>query len=487
MDNGGIKPMAKERTNSRWKDARTYFIGLLLLSMVALVIQLFIIDMLPMKYFAIIVVVLLVLFGLMWLLQYAKGINKLNRTLGKIMIVLLSGLLIFANIYAFIGGNTLGVITGDKENITEISVVVLKNDTAQKLSDLEDDAFGVLNIDRDNTNYAVDKIKKDLHDEISTIGYTNINDMANALYQGEARAIVLNESYRSMIEEESYPDFSDETKVIKRYKRVTKAKSNQKKVSDTNEAFNVLITGNDRYGSINTGSRSDVNIIMTVNPNTKTILMTSIPRDYYVRIPCYENEYDKLTHAGNGGALCSAQTLEQKFGIDINYYLRVNFSSLIDIVDVLGGIDVQVTNSFSDGTYQFIAGVQHMDGAMALAFSRDRYHQADGDRDRGKNQMLVIDAIIDKAISPSIITNYTNMMSVVSGSFETNMESDDITDLVKMQLDEMSGWNMIHQSVDGSGDTRYSYQNGFNSYVMIPNEESVAAAIQQINAVMSGN
>lgn len=468
-----------------WKESRLYFVLIQAIASIVLLVQLFQLSILPMKYYFVIVGILAILLLLMWVLQYGRKINKLNRILGKIMIVLVSGLLLFANVYVYIGGSTLGNITGLSDMVTGVSVVVLKEDQADSIQDLKGDLFGVLSVmDKDNTSYAVSNINKDIHQEIKSTGYQNINELANALYQKEVRAIVLNESYRSMIEE-THKEFSKETKVIKSYKRITKVKDTSKNVNVTSNAFNVLISGNDRYGSINTGSRSDVNIIMTVNPSTKTILMTSVPRDYYVRIPCYENEYDKLTHAGNGGVQCSAQALEQKFNIDINYYVRVNFSSLIDVVDVLGGVDVQVENSFSNGTYQFHAGRQHMDGKMALAFSRDRYHQEGGDRDRGKNQMLVIDAIVNKAISPAIITNYTGIMNVVGGSFETNMLSSDITKLVRMQLDDMSSWTMIHQSVDGTGKNLYSYQNGFNSYMMVPNEDTVNVAVAKINEVMN--
>ena len=476
----------KKKNNRKniWKDSRFYFVLVQTILSAALLIQLFLIHILPMKYFIALIAVLLVLLLLMWALQYGKGINKLNRTLGKIMIVLLSGLLIFANVYVFIGGNTLGAITGQSDLVTEISVVVMKEDQAETITDLKNDSFGVLSVmDQENTTYAVEKINEDLDGEISSTGYQNIAELSDALYQGEVRAIVLNESYRSMIEE-THEKFSDETKVLKTYKRVSKAKDFSKNVDVTEHAFNIYVSGNDRYGSINTGSRSDVNIIMTINPVTKKVLMTSIPRDYYVRIPCYENEYDKLTHAGNGGVQCSVEAVEQKLGIDINYYVRVNFTSLIEIVDVLDGVDVEVANSFSADGYQFNAGTQHMDGKMALAFARDRYHQEGGDRGRGENQMRVMTAIINKALSYSIITNYTGIMNVVGGSFETNMSDSKITSLVRMQLNDMSGWTIESQSVDGTGASLYSYQNGTNSYMMVPDEESVAAAVAKIEAVM---
>ena len=262
-----------------------------------------------------------------------------------------------------------------------------------------------------------------------------------------------------------------------------------KDVNVTKEPFSVYITGIDTFGTISTVSRSDVNMIVTVNPKTHQILLTSIPRDYYVPQPCQGGQTDKLTHSGLWGAECTVETVENYFDAEINYFARVNFSSVISIVDALGGITVENPVAFtaSDGTYSYPAGNVDMDGAMALRFARERYNLADGDRDRGRNQMRVITAMINKMISPTIITNYSSIMDAIGGSFQTNMTSNEMSSLVKMQINDMSGWDIKQISVSGRGNgSAWSPANGFNAWVMEPDRATVDNATSLIKKIVSG-
>ncbi|MFQ7539032.1 MAG: LCP family protein, partial [Clostridium sp.] len=255
----------------------------------------------------------------------------------------------------------------------------------------------------------------------------------------------------------------------------------------TSQPFNIYITGIDTYGTISTVSRSDVNMIATVNPKTHQVLLTSIPRDYYVPQPCQGGQTDKLTHTGIFGVDCTVETVENYFGIDINYYVRVNFSSVENIVDALGGINVESPIAFDALGYSFSAGTNSLNGKEALAFSRERYSLGGGDRDRGKNQMRVITGIINKAISPSIITNYTSILDAVSGSFQTNMSNSEMTSLIKMQINDMSGWDIEQIAVNGTGNaSAWSPANGFNSWVMEPNVNTVKRAVEVMKKVENG-
>lgn len=228
-------------------------------------------------------------------------------------------------------------------------------------------------------------------------------------------------------------------------------------------------------------------MIATVNPKTHQVLLTSIPRDYYVPQPCQGGQTDKLTHTGIFGVDCTVETVENYFGIDINYYVRVNFSSVENIVDALGGINVDSPIAFNALGYSFSAGTNSLNGKEALAFSRERYSLGGGDRDRGKNQMRVITGIINKAISPSIITNYTSILDAVSGSFQTNMSNNEMTSLIKMQINDMSGWDIEQISVNGTGNgSAWSPANGFNSWVMEPNVNTVKRAVEVIKKVENG-
>ena len=250
------------------------------------------------------------------------------------------------------------------------------------------------------------------------------------------------------------------------------------------ESFNLYISGIDIYGNIASVSRSDVNIIITVNPIAHKILLTSIPRDYYVQLHGTTGCRDKLTHAGIYGVDMSISTIEDLLGIDINYYARVNFTTLENLVDAIDGIDVYSDYDFTTihGNYEYHKGINHLNGKEALSFSRERYAFADGDRQRGKNQQAVITAIINKALSSkTMITKYTNILNLLQDSFQTNMSSDKIYDLVHMQLDQMPSWSIESISLDGTGKSEYTYSySGGKLYVMEPDLDTVINAQNKI-------
>lgn len=469
------------------KDNRFYFISVLFLLMILLVAQLFIVKIIPMKYILIGVVVLLLLGAILWWLQYGKKVNKINRILGKILIVIVSVLLIMGNMYLNKAGNVIGKITGSNTETDAMSVIVKKDSDMEKIEDLVNKKLGANEAtDKDNVLEAKKAVTEEIGDTFEYQSFDNYDAEAEALYSGEIDAMILNEAYRGLLEN-NYPKFDEETKVIYTHAITKEVDDIRKDVDVTNTPFNVYISGIDTYGPVTTKSRSDVNMIATVNPNTHVIVLTSIPRDYYIAQTCQGNAQDKLTHTGIFGVDCTVNSVEQYFGIDINYYARVNFTSLIDIVDALGGITVENPNSFSgnNGTYFPISSELYITGSQALEFARERYAFSEGDRERGRNQMRVLTGMINKAISPAIITNYTSIMNAIGGSFQTNMSSDEISSLIHMQLNEMSGWDIIQQSVNGYGQMLISPANGFNSYMMIPDESTVNAAVAKINEVLN--
>ena len=255
------------------------------------------------------------------------------------------------------------------------------------------------------------------------------------------------------------------------------------------EPFTVYISGNDSYGEVSMEEgRSDVNILMTVNPRTRQILMTTMPRDYYVELPFGEGCWDKLTHAGNYGIECSMQTLSALYDVEIDYYLRVNFSGFESIVEALGGVDVYSEYAFSTNTgHQFVQGYNAVDGPAALAFVRERYAFEDGDVQRGKNQMAMIQAIMDKAMSPALLTGYMDLMDSVSGSFVTNMPKDSVGDLMKLQLLEGGAWNVVTNSVSGYVSEAYTYSDSSQMLsVMLQDEVSVQHAAELIDRCENG-
>ncbi|MEG0094198.1 MAG: LCP family protein [Erysipelotrichaceae bacterium] len=476
----------QKQKKSIFNNINFYFIAVLFLAAIILAVKIITLGILPTKYLIPVIAVLVLLCLLMYLLLFSKRVNKFNRILGKIICVVLSVLLIIVNVYVFKYGSTIGSISGADTQTSEISVIVLKDDVAKDLKDIKNKTFGIQKIiDKDNTNYALNKIKEETGTKVKTADYSSYKSQVQGLYDKEVRAIVLNEFARKTIEEDR-ADFSKETKVLKTFKRSVKVKKTSKDVNVTKDPFTIFISGIDTYGPVSTVSRSDVNMVMTVNPKTKQILLTSIPRDFYVPFTCLNGTKDKLTHAGIYGVECSMGTVGKLLETEINYYGRVNFSSLVTIINALDGVTVNNPVAFSDGTYNFAAGDIYLNGEQALAFSRDRYHQEGGDRGRGKNQMRVITGIINKAISSKIITNYSSIMSAVAGSFETSMSSGDVNRLVQMQLDDMAGWNITQISVDGTGGTDFAYSLGDYAYVMYPTQATVDNAKRMIDQVENG-
>ena len=262
----------------------------------------------------------------------------------------------------------------------------------------------------------------------------------------------------------------------------------------TTEPFVVYLSGVDNRGELTEDARSDVNILAVVNPVTKRVALVNTPRDYYVDLAGTDSK-DKLTHAGLYGVETSMATLGDLYGIEVDHYVRINFAGFIDIVDALGGIDVYCDEAFtsvgSPGYYDptdFEEGWNHLDGAAALAFARERHAFATGDIQRGINQMKVIDAMLDKIKSPALLTSYSRLLAAVSDNFVTSLSSNQITALVRMQLSDFAAWDIENYSVTGSSSSSthcYSAQ-GQKLYVMKPDEDSVAGAQELIQSVLSG-
>ena len=441
--------------------------------------------MLPTKYLVVFIAVLVAFLALCWYLQYGRRIGKPLKVMGKIFIICLCIMYGIGLKYLIKGDSTINSITDANIKTHMISVVVMKDSKIKSLRDTADQTYGIVDaMDNKNTYKTIEKVNKAIKKEVDTQSYASYVEASQALIDGYAKVILLNESYRSMVEE-SISDFSEKTIVLKQFKEEEKLKDISKDVDVTSESFNFFISGIDTYGDISAVSRSDVNLLLTINPNTHQILMTHIPRDYFIPFTCLDGRKDKLTDSGIYGVDCTVASLENYLNININYYGRVNFNSLINLVDILGGITVDSSYSFSAGGYTFPAGTQLLNGKQALAFSRERKTLNGGDRERGRNQMRVLTAIIDKVLSKSIIIKYDAIMESFSNSFQTNLAASEMSSLIKMQLNDMSSWTIIQQSVNGSDSTDYSYTIGHDEYVMIPYESSVKQAKRQINQVLN--
>ena len=436
----------------------------------------------PVKYMVPFIIVLLVLFAATHALQYPR--NKVVRYVGMIISLLMTIVLAVGSVALMKTDDVLQKIGGATYKTDNMVVVVKKDDKAENISDAQNYRFGYQTVvDQDNTEKMVKDVTNVIGRDLKAETYESLTDEANALLNGNIDAAIFNEGYMSMIDD-SIEGFSDQVKILYQYGIKTEIK--QEKQADVSEPFNVFISGIDVAGPITTNSRSDVNIIMTVNPQTRKILLTTTPRDYYVTIPNVSGEQrDKLTHAGIYGVDASMNTLESLYGIDISYYARVNFTSLETIVDALGGVDVNSEVEFTAQGYSFTKGMNHMDGKQALAFSRERYSFQEGDNQRGKDQEAVLTAIINKATSPAILKSANEILASVSDCVETNMTQDEMAKFINMQLNDGGSWSIESQAATGNGDSQACYSSGSQLlYVMWPDETAVANVSKKINEVM---
>lgn len=440
-------------------------------------------GLVPTKYLVAIIIVLLILFGVTFGLQYVK--NKVY-IVGIVLSIILSILQAIGIVYMLKADKLMADVGGANYKTDNMIVVVKKDNPASNLMDASMYRFGTQTaVDQENTQTMLDNINKALGREVKVEQYGTVQELANALLEGRVDAAVYNQALDGLITD-SIEDYSDKVRVLYHYGIETELKQ---ETADVEEPFNVYISGIDVDGPITTNSRSDVNIIMTVNPNTKKILLTTTPRDYYVQIPDISGEQrDKLTHAGIYGVDASMRTLEQLYGIDISYYARVNFSSLVKIVDTLGGVDVDSDFDFDAQGYHFQKGMNHLDGKQALAFSRERYSFEDGDNQRGKDQQKVLTAILNKAMSPAILSNASALIADVSDSVQTNMTQEEMAKFIKMQLNDGASWTIESQAASGTGDTQACYSSGDQPlYVMWPDEAVVQSISAKMNEILNGN
>lgn len=441
------------------------------------------IDLLPTKYLLIMLIAIFIFTAINVVLLNLSRLKKIiKKVISAISIIAVLGMLV-ASFYVY---RTLGVLTGNGESkykLENYSLLVLKNSEYSKLKDIKDKKIGYY----ENSMGAADaksRLEQEVKAEFSA--YSSADSLFNDLVDSKVDAILVEDSIKSILDEEN-DDFLDSVKIIYSFNIRVKSESTLKDVKVTKESFAVYISGIDTYGEISSVARSDVNILAVVNPTTKQILLISIPRDYYVQLHGTTGVKDKLTHAGIYGVDMSIKTIEDLLNVKINYYFKVNFTSTIDIVDALGGVDVYSEYTFvSYSGFNFKKGYNFVNGEQALDFARTRKAFATGDRQRGKNQQALIDAIIKKATSKSIITKYNSLLSAIDGKYQTNMGSKKITSLIKMQLNDMTPWNVTSYSLTGYDSSNYTYTYNQKLYVMEPDSDSISEAMDLIEKTLNG-
>ena len=475
------------------------FLVIYIIMAVALMIQVADLGMFPLLYLAIIVVIFMIL-GVLFFLMHRKLATSIIASILSLVMIFLCG----AGAY-YIRRTTdaLADVTTMGEQTDVVSVYVMNDDAAQEMEDIKDynigvvgmasgegsDEMGTQSVGEENTTKTISRLEESLGATLNSSTSGDMFALMDALRAHQIGAVILNEAYVGIISErEGYEWVAADIRRITMVEHVVEVDIQPIIPKVVPETFIMYLSGIDTYGGVSARSRSDVNILAIVNTKTKNVLLLSTPRDYYVSFNATGGARDKLTHAGIYGVDASIDALEQLYGIQVDYYLRLNFSGFIDIIDALGGIEVYSDYDFTVTpirTYQ--KGINQLSGLEALAFARERYSFPEGDFQRAKNQMEVIRAVIQKCASSSMLVNYASVMEAVSGSFETSMTKEQIASLVKMQLSDMARWNVTSYTVDGHSMYAETFSMpGTELYVIEPDYATVETAKGMIRGIYEG-
>ena len=493
----------KRRNSIDWFVGRVALLLCVFMSFVFMVSLAFT-KLLPTKIMLVVVLALALLALLVGLLTW-RSRYRVRYVLGLALAVLVCVVLGVGTSYVFEGLNTAKEITTVRTEVAAVGIYVRAEDTNDFAAVAGSYRYGILaNQDRENTNEAISQINQEYGVDIQPTSYQGLPQLIDGLFASEVDAIIVNSAYISLLSEmEGYEDAASRLREVKvtHVERQVEVQPEETQVPEdrlqgvteetadsTQEGmiFTVFISGIDSRSGLVEKSRSDVNILASVNTATKQVVLISTPRDFYVPLSISNGAKDKLTHAGIYGINVCMDTMAMLYNVNVDYYFRVNFTGFEDIIDALGGVTVNSEYSFSTDNYSFTEGANDMDGAKALEFVRERYAFASGDRQRGKNQLALIKAVISKAMSPELLMNYSSLMNALSGSFETSVPYDTISTVVREQLDKGGDWNVVSYSADGTGDSQIPYSMSQYAYVMVPDESTVETAKSLIAQVYNG-
>ena len=451
-------------------------------------IMLYVLDMIPIKYLAIFYIVFGLLYLYLFITSFPKKIKNKFKISSCVFLILFGTIFGVGIKYLNDTMDFVGLVSKDLLQKEVYYVMTLENSKYKDIKDLDGKSIGIYS-SKNST-----KASNELNKKIKNISkeYKNVVELFEDLQDNKIDAVLINESTKNLLD----TDLADmKLKLKEIYKvYVSIEKTDIVKVVDiTKKPFNIYVAGGDAYGSIDNVTNTDVNMIITVDPVNRKVLLTSIPRDYYVNLPSFgDDAYDKLTHAGYYGIEESAKAIEKLLDIDINYYVKVNFSTIEGVIDAIKGVDVYSDYSFKADIYPdyftFKKGMNHLNGKQALAFARERHSFKDGDVQRVKNQQKVLTAIIKKITSSTtLVTNFSQILDSVGNSFSTNMETKNINRFIKMQLNDMRGWSIESQNLIGTDlytKETYTYPS-LELYVMKQDKESVDAAKEKIKGYLN--
>lgn len=465
---------------------------------------LFRLDMLPDHIFWILLGVMVLLAVMTGCIMFLRGmwpVSHGRRIVGWVIALFVIAGSLLGGKLAYDAVKTIDQVTAKEPSVQEVFVMVRTDDPARTIEDTAGYAYGIIaEYDVEQTQRVIVSVEELTGTQLNVVSYEKIADTADGLLNDEVDAILMNSAAVALlIEEENYEDFLQKARILRTFRLETleeelsepELEATEKPAPESvrNTPFVIYFSGSDTRSNKLRVSRSDVNILAVVNPLTKQILLINTPRDYYVSNPAGRNQKDKLTHCGLYGIENSMKALAGLYGLNVSHYAQINFSGFETLVDAVGGITVYSDQEFDAGHFVHIEkGINNLDGFQALSFARERYNVSGGDRSRGKNQMKVIKAIVEKMTSgTTIISGYSDILASLEGMFQTSVTGKEISLLVKMQLSDMAKWNIQTYAVTGTGGSDRNYSSpGVRSYVMYPDKASVEKATVLANRVIAG-
>ena len=488
--------MSRRRRRNDWIPGAVITIIVIMLSVVFMGL-LAMTKMVPTIYMLIIGIVLAVIAAIIWLLVWHTRYT--GRFIGgTVLAVIMIAILAFGGFYINKTRSAISNISGETTEVTQMAVYVKSDDAADSVEATAGYTYGILSsLDRENTDGAVAHLNSQFGTEVQTKEYAGLTELADGILNGEVNAMLLNSGYLSVYEDmDGYTDFSTKIKEVGTVDVESTIQSAEESTpvepittSNGGKIYTIYLSGIDTRGEMTAKSRSDVNIIATINTDTHEVLLVSTPRDYFVPLSISGGAPDKLTHAGIYGIDVCMDTLGMLYDIDINYYFRINFGGFVKVIDALGGITVNSDYDFDSKNilgYHFNKGENYVNGEQALIFARERYAFQEGDRQRGKNQMEVIRGVVKKALSPEILTSYSSILSSLDGCFGTNITYEEIAQILQQQLTNGGDWTIVSYSVNGTGATEKPYSMSQKAYVMVPDYDTVNKAKSLMEKVRNG-
>ena len=488
--------MSRRRRRNDWIPGAVITIIVIMLSVVFMGL-LAMTKMVPTIYMLIIGIVLAVIAAIIWLLVWHTRYT--GRFIGgTVLAVIMIAILAFGGFYINKTRSAISNISGETTEVTQMAVYVKSDDAADSVEATAGYTYGILSsLDRENTDGAVAHLNSQFGTEVQTKEYAGLTELADGILNGEVNAMLLNSGYLSVYEDmDGYTDFSTKIKEVGTVDVESTIQSAEESTpiepittANGGKVYTIYLSGIDTRGEMTAKSRSDVNIIATINTDTHEVLLVSTPRDYFVPLSISGGAPDKLTHAGIYGIDVCMDTLGMLYDIDINYYFRINFGGFVKVIDALGGITVNSDYDFDSKNilgYHFNKGENYVNGEQALIFARERYAFQEGDRQRGKNQMEVIRGVVKKALSPEILTSYSSILSSLDGCFGTNITYEEIAQILQQQLTNGGDWTIVSYSVNGTGATEKPYSMSQKAYVMVPDYNTVDKAKSLMEKVRNG-